>query len=311
MNLLHILANDGFICVNKHIIKQLGLEEAVLIGELASIYTYNDNKGALEEDWFYATIERIQDNTGLSEYKQQQVISRLCDIGLLKQKLQGMPRKRFLKFNKDKLYEIALNEADTQFPKIQETVPENSGDSSQILPEQAPENSEAIYNNNNNIKYKNRDNTQAGEISNQNKNNILGKNNQKETKEPKGSTRSQRVIAPKISPADRLPKSIIGKIQPWDKYPETYKALQDYALFLMDTYNEPTATINNKITQICRMASKVPQGIEIICNFNIDKNYRSVYKPSDYKKQMSDAPVISQEFTGEFVTDDNGEIEEV
>ena len=124
MNLLHILANDGFICVNKHIIKQLGLEEVVLIGELASIYTYNHNKGSLEEDWFYATIERIQDNTGLSEYKQQQVISRLCHIGLLKQKLQGMPRKRFLKFNKDKLYEIALNEVYTQFPKIQETVPE-------------------------------------------------------------------------------------------------------------------------------------------------------------------------------------------
>ena len=123
MNLLHILANDGFICVNKHIIKELGLEEAVLIGELASIYTYNDNKGSLEDDWFYATIERIQENTGLSEYKQQQVISKLCEMGLLKQKLQGMPRKRFLKFNKEKLYGIALNEEVVQFPKIRETVP--------------------------------------------------------------------------------------------------------------------------------------------------------------------------------------------
>lgn len=308
MNLLHILANDGFICVNKHIIKKLGLEEAVLIGELASIYTYNYNRGALEDDWFYATIERIQENTGLSDYKQQQTILRLCDLGLLKQKLQGMPRKRFLKFNVEKLYEIAFNEEGVQFPKIRETVTENSEDSSLNLPEQVSENSEAIYNNNYNNINKNRDNTQAGEIS---KSEILGKNNQKSTKEPKGPTAPRGITAPKISPADRLPKSIMGKIQPWEKYPETYKALQDYALFLMDTYNDPTATINNKITQICRMASKVPRGIEIICNFNIDKNYRSVYKPSDYKKQMADAPVVSEAYEGEFVTDENGNVEEV
>ena len=308
MNLLHILANNGFICVNKHIIKQLGLEEAVLIGELASIYTYNDNKGALEEDWFYATIERIQDNTGLSEYKQQQVISRLCDIGLLKQKLQGMPRKRFLKFNKDKLYEIALNEADTQFPKIRETVPKNSGDSSQILPEQAPENSEAIYNNNNNTKYKNRDNTQAGEISNSQ---IIGKNNQKSTKEPKVPLAPRGVIAPKISAGERVPTKLRGLLAEWEQHPETKKAIEDYILFLKDTYNTSDNSIKQKITQIKRMSSNVPQGVEIICRYNIDRNYATPYKPSDYKKQMADAPVISQEFTGEFVTDDNGEIEEV
>ena len=59
------------------------------------------------------------------------------------------------------------------------------------------------------------------------------------------------------------------------------------------------------------MSSNVPQGVEIICRYNIDRNYATPYKPSDYKKQMTDAPVVSQEFKGEFVTDDNGEIEEV
>ena len=56
MNLLHLLANDGFICVNKHIIKQLGLESAVLIGELVSIYTYNENKGNLYNFGMFLTV---------------------------------------------------------------------------------------------------------------------------------------------------------------------------------------------------------------------------------------------------------------
>ena len=309
MNLLHILANDGFICVNKHIIKQLGLEEAVLIGELASIYTYNDNKCALEDDWFYATIERVRQNTGLTEYKQQQVINRLCEMGILEQRLQGMPRKRFLKFNKEKLLEIALNEETVQLPKIQETAPENQGTSSLILPEQAPENQGPIYNNKNyNNINKNRDNTQVGEISNIN--NILEENNQKETKEPRVPT-APRVTAPKVSSSDRISPKLLDMLVPWEDHPETKHAIEEYILFLMDTYNEPPVTIKHKVRQICRMAGNVPKGIEIICEFNIDRNYKNVYKPSDYKKQLTDNIVVSQEFTGEFVTDENGEIEEV
>lgn len=309
MNLLHILANDGFICVNKHIIKILGLEEAVLIGELASIYTYNNDKDALEDDWFYATIERIRQNTGLTEYKQQQVINRLCEMGILEQKLQGMPRKRFLRFNKEKLLQIALNEESIQFPKIQETVPENQGACSGKIQETVPKNQGAIYNNNYNNINKNRDNTLAGGyISNQNTTKILEENNQKGTKEP-GVSRG--VVAPKVSAGARIPDNVKGVIADWAEYPETKKAIEDYVLFLMDTYNFKSTAIKNKITQICRMASNVPQGIEVICRYNIDRNYATPYKPADYKKQLIDNTVVSAEFDGEFVKDENGNIEEV
>ncbi len=307
MNLLHILANDGFICVNKHIIKKLGLGEAILIGELASIYTYNSNKGSLEDDWFYATIEKIQENTGLSEYKQQQIITNLCDLGLLEQKLQGVPRKRFLKFNTEKLYEMVLNEEEKPLPKIRETVPKNSGDSSQILPELAPKNSGDIYNNINNNKDNNRDNTQGESSSNTN---ILEENIKNQSESRKILTPT-RVKAPKVSVLDRVPKKLLDKLILWDNYPDTKQALVNYILFLIDTYNDPVSSIKNKITQICRMASNTPKGIEIICNYNIDRNYRTVYKPSDYKKQMSDAPVESEEYKGDFVRDENGEVEEI
>lgn len=164
-------------------------------------------------------------------------------------------------------------------------------------------NNTIINNTNNNIT-----NPNTGEISNSK---ILGKNNQKETKEPRVPLAPHGVIAPKISAGDRIPVKLKGLLLDWDQHPETRKALEDYILFLKDTYNTPDNSIKQKITQIKRMASNVPQGVEIICRYNIDRNYATPYKPSDYKKQMADAPVVSEEFKGEFVTNDDGEIEEV
>lgn len=164
-------------------------------------------------------------------------------------------------------------------------------------------NNTIINNTNNNIT-----NPNTGEISNSQ---IIGKNNQKSTKEPKVPLAPRGVIAPKISAGERVPTKLRGLLAEWEQHPETKKAIEDYILFLKDTYNTPDNSIKQKITQIKRMSSNVPQGVEIICRYNIDRNYATPYKPSDYKKQMADAPVISQEFTGEFVTDDNGEIEEV
>lgn len=132
--------------------------------------------------------------------------------------------------------------------------------------------------------------------------------NEKITKKPKVS---RGVVAPKISASSRIPKNTLAKIIEWNNYPDTKRALEEYALFLMDTYNYSDTTIKNKITQICRMASNVPKGIEIICAHNIDRNYATPYKPSDYKKQMADAPVESKAYEGDFIKDDEGNVEEV
>lgn len=167
-------------------------------------------------------------------------------------------------------------------------------------------NNTIINNTNNNIT-----NPNTGEFSNQNKNTNLEKNYQKETKEPRVPLAPRGVIAPKISKGERVPVKLRGLVAEWQAHEEAKKAIEDYILFLKDTYNTPDIAIKQKITQIKRMASNVPQGVEIICRYNIDRNYATPYKPSDYKKQMADAPVISEQFTGEFVTDANGEIEEV
>ena len=313
MNMLHLLANDGFICVNKRIIKQLGLEEAIIIGELASIYVYNENRDTLEDGWFYATIERIEENTGLSEYKQQQAISKLCNLGILQQKFMGMPRRRYFIFDTKKLVQfIEGNIPENPVPENSGAglpVPENSGTSSRKfrnklpkIQEQAPENSGTIYNNNYNNTYKNTDNNPSKGISNKNTN-IL-ENNIKSMPNP------PRVSAPQVQAGSRLPNKVKAKLLDFDT--DTRKSLENYCLFLADTYNLPERTLLNRIDEVCRKARNVGAAIQAICNYNINGGYKTLYVPGNLSRVVSDAVAISEEASeDDFVRDADGNIEEI
>lgn len=322
MNILHLLANDGFICVNKKLIQLLGLDSAIIIGELASIYNYNSIKGNLEDDWFYATVEKIQENTGLSDYKQKAAIDNLINLGLIEQKNMGMPKKRFLRFNTEKLLAYVTgvqckpsseSTENVQYPKIRMTVSENSDDSTPKIRIQVSENSDGLYNNKiNNNTYKNKNNPKAGGGNLEQNTKILEKNNSKIDGDQGGGVSAPRgIVVPKISATEMIPVSVNLLIQEVAKEPETIKALQDYVLFLIDTYGFSEASIKQKIRKIVRMASKSQKGIVIICEYNIDRNYASPFKPSDYTKQITEAEVISADFDGEYCLDENGEIEEV
>ena len=50
--LTNLLANDGYIIVNKVLIRKLGLECATLIGELCSEYSYWEKHNKLENGFF-------------------------------------------------------------------------------------------------------------------------------------------------------------------------------------------------------------------------------------------------------------------
>jgi hypothetical protein len=57
--------------VNKDLMRAFGIEEAILLGELASEYEYLKKQYAIENEWFYSTVENIEKNTTLSKYKQK------------------------------------------------------------------------------------------------------------------------------------------------------------------------------------------------------------------------------------------------
>ena len=166
------------------------------------------------------------------------------------------------------------------------------------------------YNNTLNNTYNITSNNPTGMGENSNKNNILGNNNQiSQPSQP--APQAPRVKAPVIKASAKIPNEIQAKLNEWNDYPETKKALEDYCLFCLDTYNLPKTTLKHKVNQICKMANNVPKGIEIICEYNITGNYKTVFKPSYYNKVLSESSVVSKAYEGDFVRDEEGNIEEI
>ena len=101
-----LLSTDGFIQVNKTLIKKVGLHEAILIGELCAEYNYWDGQGKLEDGYFYSTRDNIEDNTGLSEHYQRKAFSHLQELSIISIEKRGLPAKNYYKIDFDKLLSI-------------------------------------------------------------------------------------------------------------------------------------------------------------------------------------------------------------
>jgi len=107
MELTDLLANDGYIIINKKLIQKYGLEEALIIGELAAEYNYHKIKGELLEDnSFYSTVENIQKNTSLSQYQQSKAINNLSKEGLVEVYYKGIPPKRYIIQHFENLFDL-------------------------------------------------------------------------------------------------------------------------------------------------------------------------------------------------------------
>ena len=114
MSVIHLLASRNFIVVNKDVARKIGLDEAIMLGELASEYNYWEDRGELTEDgFFFSTIENIEENTTFSQYKQQKTIERLRDLGLLYVSRRGIPAKRYIKLREPNILALFENRSYT------------------------------------------------------------------------------------------------------------------------------------------------------------------------------------------------------
>ena len=98
-----LLSTDGFIQVNKSLIKKLGLHEAIIIGELCAEYNYWEQRGKLEDNMFYSTRENIEENTGLNEHYQRKALKTLQDAEIISVKRKGIPAVNYYKIDFDKI----------------------------------------------------------------------------------------------------------------------------------------------------------------------------------------------------------------
>jgi len=118
-SIINLLASENYIVVNRSLIKELGLKEAIILGELASEYNYYKKNDLLDEEgYFYSTIENVQENTSLSSYEQKKCLDNLLERNIITVILKGIPAKRHIKINSINLINLFANNLETSFQKI-------------------------------------------------------------------------------------------------------------------------------------------------------------------------------------------------
>ena len=161
MGILQLISTSNFITVNKDLIKELGLEEAILLGELASEYDYWNNKNEIEDGYFYSTIENIEEKTTLTAYKQRKCLENLKNKEIIDIQIRGIPAKRYIKINEEKVIEIFNN-------KLLKNLTTGCKKTSQLEVKKLNGNNNIINNNiNNNIK-KEKKETEFDSVINEN-----------------------------------------------------------------------------------------------------------------------------------------------
>ena len=99
MGILQLLAKENYITYHKGLAKKLGVDEAILFGEMCSLTNvYGDE--------FFCDQETLMEETCLTEYRVRNAIKTLQDVGLLKVERKGMPAKNYYTLNEDVLIDM-------------------------------------------------------------------------------------------------------------------------------------------------------------------------------------------------------------
>lgn len=107
--------NDDCIVINKKLIKDYGIETAVLISEIAS-------EGQEQERYFEYTVAQLEENTGLSKKQQIKILKQITELGLVEIQIKGIPPKRYFKVNYEKLPDCLKEQAgQAQLPALKTT----------------------------------------------------------------------------------------------------------------------------------------------------------------------------------------------
>lgn len=106
-----LLSTDGYITVNKTLIHNFGLHEAIMIGELCAEYNYWDSLGKLENGSFFSTRQNIEENTGLNEHFQRKAFETLKESGIVTITKKGLPAKNYYKIDFTQLYTVLSTSA--------------------------------------------------------------------------------------------------------------------------------------------------------------------------------------------------------
>lgn len=121
MGIVKLLANNGYFVVNRNLARLIGLNEAIIFGELCSEYDYWESRSMLDDgEWFYSTADNIEKNTTIKRKTQDRTIASLKEKGLIETKLKGVPAKRYIKINEQVVGNLLGQNVQTGLVKMTE-----------------------------------------------------------------------------------------------------------------------------------------------------------------------------------------------
>lgn len=86
---------DNTMSFNRLFAHSIGTVETIIYFSLISKCKYWDSRGMLiDDEWFYSTVDDLQESTAIARRQQENAISKLVDIGLIKCERKGIPAKR-------------------------------------------------------------------------------------------------------------------------------------------------------------------------------------------------------------------------
>jgi hypothetical protein len=111
LSLFSLLLSKNQLCVNRAIAHEIGLYESIILFEIIDKFDYFENLGqtvALDEnkDWFYLTLETIEERTTIPRRGQDAAIKNLISRDLIQVKISGLPAKRYFRIKKEKIMEL-------------------------------------------------------------------------------------------------------------------------------------------------------------------------------------------------------------
>lgn len=102
----NIIRSSNYWTLNKTLVRKLGIETAFLLTNLIEA----EHMMKTKDGWFFQTIEKLEQISTLSRYKQEKSIKELTDLGLIDVEVKGLPAKRYFRINNQKLSEFLLDE---------------------------------------------------------------------------------------------------------------------------------------------------------------------------------------------------------
>lgn len=149
MSVLKAIASRNFITVNKLLAHYIGLNESLVLGELASEWDYYSETGQLEPDgYFYVTVEKLWLNTTIKEDLQRKVLKNLERYGIVEIIYRGIPRKRFIRLNEKAIEDIIDK---SSCPKSYISTEASNGQRPALEPDISGANNNKYNNNNNKV----------------------------------------------------------------------------------------------------------------------------------------------------------------